>query len=270
MPSPSNATPLPLRCVASHCLCVALRVAIPCLCVALRCFAHAMLCIAAAWLSLSLHCNTRASPITAVAVPIIAVTTLCVASPARCHPLPSPCFSPLSRRCALPRKATAFRRSAPPSLICAHPRPCAALRCPALPSLFSAYPRPCASLRRVGLPTLSWSILRLTARRLAMLRPRLAFPYDSRVAPAFLVNPSPGQRFASLRLCVTPARQTNLCPCISVLNVPLPMPSHAKQRQRISSLRLALPVRHLRSKLVYTAPRMSPASASAPVPRNFA
>lgn len=255
LPAPRDA--MPCLCVAPPCSADAQQ----CHAFALRC--AAMLCPCTANQSralplpfdpmhphcLAMPCNARASPITAFAVPIIAVAMLCVASPARCHPLPSPCFSPLSHRRAFPRSATAFRRSAPPSLICAHPRPC-------------------ASLRRVGLPPLSWSILRLIARRLAMLRPRLALPYDSRVAPAFLVNPSPGQRFASLHLRGATRSHSLPSHIRSKRSLANAQPREATPAHLFASSRLA--GAHLRSKLVYTAPRMSPASASAPVPRNFA
>lgn len=269
MPSPSNATPLPLRCVASHCLCVALRVAIPCLCVALRCFAHApqikpapfrchsILCIPVAW---ARPCNARASPITAFAVPNIARALLG-------HPLPSPCFSPLSRRCALPRRAIAERCPALPPL-------CLPPQCHRFPALRPAFARLCSStpLRRPPLPRIAFALqcepapLRLIAAcRIAdafLINPspdRAAFGHASpspcvpwhfitgahpalRFPSAGLSFPSPGQRFASLRLCCTGPLGAIHCPRISVLSVPLPMQCHAKQRQRISSLRLALPV----------------------------
>lgn len=199
MPTPSNATPLPLRCAAMLCPCTANQSrAFPLLSAAMR-----PLCLA-------MHCHARASPITAFAVPIIAVTMLCVASPAQCWAI-------LCRRCALPRKAIAERCPALPSLICAYPRPCAALRCPAL-------------------PTLSWSILRLAARRLAMLRLRVPCHFIAGAHPALrfpsaaLSFPSPGQRISSLRLCCTGPLGAIHCPRISVLSVSLPMPSHAKQR----------------------------------------
>lgn len=84
------------------------------------------------------------------------------------HPLPSPCFSPLSRRCALPRKAIAERCPALPPL-CLPPQ---CHRCPALRPAFALQcaTMPLRFLATRALPTLSWSILRLTARRLAILR----------------------------------------------------------------------------------------------------
>lgn len=139
-------------------------------CSPLLCVPIAWQCLAMPALRQSLPSRCQSSPLPCVAEhspriagPSIAVTVLSPASPPRCLP-------PQSHRRAFPRSATAFRRSAPPSLVCAHPRPCAALRCPALPSLF-------------------WSILRLTAWRLAILRPRHAFPDIS--------LPVPIQRFAS-------------------------------------------------------------------------
>ena len=158
MPTPSNATPLPLRCAAMLCPRTANQSrALPLLSAAMR-----PLCLA-------MHSHARASPITAFAVPIIAVTTLCVASPARCHPLPSPCFSPLSRRCAFPRKATAAPCPAVPPLSGAPPR----LRSPVL----------IHARRRPPLPRIAFA--------LQCLSPPLRLIAARRIARAVLVNPSP-------------------------------------------------------------------------------
>jgi len=132
--------------------------------------------------SVAIRCYASPLPGQGLAMPALrqSLPSQFQTSPARCHPLPSPCFSPHRRRRAFPRKATAFRRSA-------------------LPSLFSAHPRPCAALLRVALPAPSWSILRLAARRLAMLRPCAPGHFIAGAHPALrfpsaaLIVPSPGQ-----------------------------------------------------------------------------
>ena len=239
------------QCHASALRCDALpmhRKSIPRPSVAIRSYASPLLGNALQCPRFANHCLPGANHRPRIAGPSIAVTVLFPAEP----PLR---LATQSHRRALHRSATAFRRSALPSLVCAHPRPCAALRCPALPSLF-------------------WSILRLDSAALG------------HASPAQCLTLPPPVR-ASLSHCRAelPFAWAALCFASPVHHFGAPdksMPVHIRSKRSLANAqpREATPAHlfassrlagaHLRSKLVYTAPRMSPASASAPVPRNFA
>ena len=141
MPSPSNATPLPLRCAAMLCPCTANQSrALPLLSAAMH-----PICLA-------MHCHARASPNTAFAVPIIATAPPCPAEPPL--RLAPQCWAILCRHRAFPSLAAAAPCHAKPPL-------CLPPQCHRFPALRPAFALQCQStpLRRPPLPRIADAFL---------------------------------------------------------------------------------------------------------------